>query len=117
MTPFIERARARRAQILQEYETTRIADLARKYGLSKQFIHQLIYRQKFNARRMLQRAIKRGKVERQPCEICGEIETEAHHDDYDKPLEVRWLCAKHHEKPKKYVTRSRSVQTAEPAGQ
>lgn len=25
----------------------------------------------------------------QPCEICGELKAEAHHDDCDKPLEVR----------------------------
>ena len=31
-----------------------------------------------------------------PCEICGKEKTEAHHDDYDKPLEVRWLCRSHH---------------------
>jgi formylmethanofuran dehydrogenase subunit E len=33
----------------------------------------------------------------QICEIenCNEI-GERHHDDYSKPLEVRWLCKKHH---------------------
>ena len=30
------------------------------------------------------------------CEICGKEKTHAHHDDYDKPLNVRWLCAEHH---------------------
>lgn len=41
-------------------------------------------------------AVRDGKLTRQPCEVCGAEPTEAHHDDYDKPLEVRWLCRKHH---------------------
>ncbi len=41
-------------------------------------------------------AIRYGKMERQPCEICGQSKAQGHHTDYSKPLEVRWLCAKHH---------------------
>ncbi len=40
-------------------------------------------------------ALRDGKLIRQTCEVCGE-RSQAHHDDYSKPLEVRWLCAKHH---------------------
>lgn len=42
------------------------------------------------------RAIKRGALIRQPCEVCGQFGRDAHHDDYDKPLDVRWFCRSHH---------------------
>ena len=38
------------------------------------------------------RAIRRGELFRQPCCRCGAEKTVAHHEDYDKPLEVVWLC-------------------------
>ena len=38
------------------------------------------------------RAIKSGKLIRQSCERCGNENSLAHHEDYDKPLEVNWLC-------------------------
>jgi hypothetical protein len=41
-------------------------------------------------------AIRSGVLERSPCEVCGETKVEGHHDDYSKPLDVRWLCRKHH---------------------
>lgn len=53
-----------------------------------------------------EKAIKKGILVPQNCEICGEsyrfrdgrLAVQAHHDDYNKPLEVRWLCQKcHHE--------------------
>lgn len=50
----------------------------------------------YRARTAVQLAIKTGKLQRQPCEICGCEKTEAHHDDYNRPLDVRWLCVNHH---------------------
>lgn len=41
-------------------------------------------------------ALRRGEIARQPCEVCAEPLSEAHHDDYSKPLSVRWLCKPHH---------------------
>jgi hypothetical protein len=41
-------------------------------------------------------AVKSGKLVRKPCEVCGKKKSQAHHDDYSKPLDVRWLCQVHH---------------------
>jgi hypothetical protein len=41
-------------------------------------------------------AVRLGKLKRLPCEVCGAPETDGHHDDYSKPLDVRWLCRRHH---------------------
>lgn len=41
-------------------------------------------------------AIRDSLLLKQPCEVCGHTKVVAHHDDYDKPLEVRWLCQIHH---------------------
>ncbi len=41
-------------------------------------------------------ARRRGDIIKQPCEVCGDTKGNAHHDDYRKPLELRWLCRSHH---------------------
>jgi ribosomal protein S27AE len=42
-------------------------------------------------------AIRDGRLTKKPCEICGSTKVYAHHDDYSKPLSVRWLCPRHHQ--------------------
>lgn len=51
------------------------------------------------ARHFVFNQILKGTLIRQPCEICGEIKSEAHHYlGYEEKhwLDVQWLCVKHH---------------------
>lgn len=42
-------------------------------------------------------AIYSGKLKKEPCAICGELDVDAHHPDYSQPLDVIWLCRPHHQ--------------------
>ena len=42
------------------------------------------------------RAVRAKKLTRKPCVVCGSDKAQGHHEDYDKPLEVEWLCIRHH---------------------
>ncbi len=53
--------------------------------------------EKYKARTAVGNALQSGKLVREPCVICGTTQrVQAHHDDYSKPLEVRWMCAPCH---------------------
>lgn len=64
-------------------------------------------RVKKRAHVQVKRAIESGKLTREPCCICGDPKTEGHHDDYSKPLYVRWLCKKHHDEVHRELNRLR----------
>ncbi len=53
---------------------------------------------KYVARRILNMAVRCGMVQRpDSCEKCfARIKVEGHHEDYNKPLDVVWVCKKCH---------------------
>jgi len=69
-----------------------------------------------------EKAIKKGILHPTNCEQCGalyrfvdgRLAVQAHHDDYNKPLEVRWLCQKcHHEWHKTHTPERRKREPAQ----
>lgn len=69
---------------------------ARIAALEREYCANPANRPRYVARWKLRRAIVAGKITRQPCEVCGVDKVDGHHDDYSKPLKVRWLCRQHH---------------------
>lgn len=49
---------------------------------------------KIRAHRAVFVAMRNGTLEKKNC-FCGE-KAQAHHEDYSRPLDVKWLCKKHH---------------------
>lgn len=80
-----ESVRSKRPEVRQR----RAADMAR-YAKDPEL------RVRHEARWKVRRAIASGEMVRQPCETCGAVPAHGHHDDYSRPLDVRWLCPKHH---------------------
>lgn len=80
-----------------EYERRRARTPARR---AKKAVYVANHRrnnpEKTAARTAVGNAIRDGRIVRQPCETCGSQDVQAHHDDYSRPLDVRWLCFFHH---------------------
>lgn len=90
-------ANAERVREQANASRLRCLERARQYDRERQPArYATIDPQKRKAWRWVNTNIDRGKIVRQPCEVCGSEPTHAHHDDYSKPREFRWLCRKHH---------------------
>jgi len=63
--------------------------------------------EKIKAEGAVAHAKKMGRLIVEPCETCGSTENvDAHHDDYTKPLDVRWLCKSCHRRHHAKLNRS-----------
>ncbi len=88
-------------EVRRLYETEAARRRARKTASILRYKRRLAETPKGRARlkawRMVEKALERGQLVRLPCEVCGDKGAQAHHDDYAKPLDVRWLCKRHHD--------------------
>lgn len=53
-------------------------------------------RAKIAARNAIKHLCRTGKIQRGQCEVCRAPNAHAHHEDYSRPLDVRWLCSTCH---------------------
>ena len=88
---YIEKLKIKNPEKFKEYQKKRS-----KYMMEYQ--NKPEQRFKFLARQMLNHALRTRKITQQPCQIkqCPTVVTEAHHNDYTRPLDVTWFCRKHH---------------------
>ena len=77
---------------IRAYDRKRGARQPTEYLQTYRETHQKAAR----AHRMVAYHVRAGNLHKQSCEVCGAFIVVAHHDDYDKPLVVRWLCQAHH---------------------
>jgi hypothetical protein len=91
-------------QKIKEYERLRFQDPKRKKLVTiYQKKRRLTNRGKYRAHSAVNNAIRDGRLIRLPCEVCGEVKSQAHHTDYRKFLDVKWLCFKHHREAHKQI--------------
>ena len=69
------------------------------YSSAKNARWKAANRPKYLAHKAVEYALKTGKLTINHCEVCQTLDNiQAHHDDYDRPLDVRWFCNQHHPK-------------------
>ena len=99
---YLKHNRARRLQTTYDYyerNREKIAVVGRQWKQAhpeRDREYRMRFPQKYRARTAVGNAIASGKLVRQPCEVCGDFPTHAHHDDYELMLDVRWLCPRCH---------------------
>ncbi len=79
---------------MKKYSKLTLEQKQRKYQETKKF--RELHPEQNLARMRVYVAKRNGTLIQLPCEECGSKKTETHHEDYSKPLDVIWLCKKHH---------------------
>jgi len=64
--------------------------------MARNAIYEKNNQNKVIARRKVKYEKKKGRLTPLPCKECGNLVVQAHHENYQKPLEVTWLCARCH---------------------
>lgn len=94
------------AKIMADPELRKAKNLAQRKSRLKRAEKYSAYdkardKLKVRARQSVRDRVRRGTIKRLPCEVCGDVNSQAHHKDYAKPLDVVWLCQLHHQEEHK----------------
>lgn len=93
------KARSRSNPAVQKYDRKRAKLPHRRRAMQATVIRwRKKYPERYMAHTKLNNAVRDGKIKKGKCKVCGSRKTHGHHSDYSKPLEVTWLCAKHHQR-------------------
>ena len=84
--------RADNIERIREYDRARGSRQSSEYFKE----YKTRFPKKIKAQALVAKNVKLGHIKKEPCEICNKERAVAHHDDYDHPLKVRWLCQAHH---------------------
>ncbi len=83
-------------EYFREYNRKYNKKWRKENGYHSEYSWKIRNPEKVLAHHKAQYAKKIGKITLQPCEMCGSKEAVMHHDDYNKPLDVRFFCKVHH---------------------
>jgi hypothetical protein len=65
--------------------------------LAKCLDRKTLKKQERSAQSKTEYLIKMGKIKKESCIVCNSvIDIQAHHEDYNNPLDIMWLCRRHH---------------------
>jgi len=94
----VRKNRADKVEYYRQYDVKRYQSdpFVRKRIIASSKRWREINPDKYKAHNAVSNAIRDDRLRKEPCEVCGAKNVHGHHDDYSKPLEVRWLCPVHH---------------------
>ena len=91
----VRKNRSEKIEYYRSYDRERGARQDASYLRS----YRATYPKKYAAHKAVSKAVKSGVLVPQSCECCGESDrVHAHHDDYARQLDIRWLCTPCHKK-------------------
>lgn len=88
--------RAKNRAKLREYNRVYNSSWRKANGYKNELSWQSKHPERVAAQRKARYALKIGLISKTPCNFCGSEEVVAHHPDYNKPIEVVWVCKVHH---------------------
>jgi hypothetical protein len=78
------------------FSTDAIMQVYCKGDNGKTLCVKLASKSRSNINNLIKKALEKGVIKKTPCVFCGLLNVEGHHEDYTKPLDLVWMCIKHH---------------------